>query len=115
MRLLLFVEGHTEEESLPDFIGRWLNKQNITQSVDINAVRFDGWSDFYKNAVKKAKYHLDAPDNEDIIAIIGLLDLYGPQFYPEDKTTMEERYEWAVNYFQKGVARPRFRMFMAVQ
>ncbi len=114
MKYVIFVEGHTEEDNLPDFIGRWFNTQKLSQTVRIEVVRFAGCTDFYHKAIARAQDHLNAPDNDKIIGVIGLLDLYGPRFYPEDKNSIQERYEWAVAYFEKNVKHDKFRMFMAV-
>ncbi|MCK5271906.1 MAG: DUF4276 family protein, partial [Sedimentisphaerales bacterium] len=115
MKYVIFVEGHTEEDNLPDFIGRWFDKQNLSQPIKLEVVRFSGWPDFNKSAVKKAKDYLESPDREKIIAVIGLLDLYGPTFYPGNITTVKQRYEFAVKHFENQVNNPKkFRMFMAV-
>ena len=115
MKYVIFVEGHTEKECLSDFIGRWFDKQKLSQPIDIEVVRFDGWPNFNKNAVKKAKDYLESPERDEIIAVIGLLDLYGPTFYPGDITTVKQRYEFAVKRFENQVNNPKkFRMFMAV-
>ena len=58
--------------------------------------------------------HLDGPAQSEIVAVIGLLDLYGPNFYPDHLTTAAERYSWAKSHFEREVARERFRMFFAV-
>ena len=58
--------------------------------------------------------YLDGPGSRDIVAVLGLLDLYGPDFYPEGKKTVRERYEWGVHHFEQKVGRDRFRMFFAV-
>jgi hypothetical protein len=94
MKFVLFVEGHTEKKSLPQFLKRWLDPR-LTKPVGIKIVRFDGWSDFVKSAPTKALLYLNGPDRDDIAAVIGLLDLYGPTFYPENKQTANERYDWA--------------------
>jgi hypothetical protein len=77
-------------------------------------VRFNGFAEFAQKVARKAQMFLDGPKRGDIIAVIGLLDLYGPDFYPDDVATVKDRYDWGVAYFQKEVARDRFRMFFAV-
>ena len=91
MKYVIFVEGHTEEDNLPDFIGRWFNIQKLSQTIRIEVVRFAGCTDFYHKAIARAQDHLNAPDSDEIIGVIGLLDLYGPRFYPEDKNSIRER------------------------
>jgi len=113
MKFVLFVEGHTEKKSLPQFLKRWLDPQ-LSQPVGIKVVRFDGWSDYAKSTPKKARLHLNGPDRNDIVAVIGLLDLYGPTFYPVDKTTAHTRYVWAKQKIETEVAHPKFRQHFAV-
>src|SRR5438046_4830033 len=38
-------------------------------------------------------------DAEQLVGVIGLLDLYGPDFFPGDLSP-QERPEWAVRHFQ---------------
>jgi hypothetical protein len=58
--------------------------------------------------------HLCGPSQGDIIAIISLLDLYGPTIYPASLTESEERYNWAKKETEKAVAQPKFFQFFAV-
>ena len=60
---------------------------------------------------KKAKLHLR---NSDVIAVVALLDLYGPTFYPRDRITAADRFEWAKEYLEKQVNEPRFHQYFAV-
>ncbi len=113
MKFVLFVEGDTEQRVLASFLKRWLDPR-LSKKVGIKPVRFDGWADMEKRLVKKARLYLAGPDSGDIIAVIALLDLYGPKFYPPHKTTAIERLEWAKAKFEKEVGDPRFRMFFAV-
>ena len=52
--------------------------------------------------------YLEGPQKDDIIAVIALLDLYGPTFYPDDKRTAEERYDWAKKDLEGKVNHPKF-------
>lgn len=113
MKFVLFVEGHTEKKSLPDFLKRWLDPR-LARPVGIKIVRFDGWSDYVKSTPKKALLYLNGPDRDDIVAVVGLLDLYGPTFYPEDKTTATQRYQWAKQDMETKVGHPKFHQFFAV-
>ncbi len=113
MKFLLFVEGHTEKKALPEFLKRWLDPR-LSQRVGIQIVRFDGWAEYVKDVSKKARLHLNGPKREDIIAVIGLLDLYGPTFYPESKETAKERYLWAKGDIEGKVGHAKFRHHFAV-
>ncbi|TAN49903.1 MAG: DUF4276 family protein [Methylococcaceae bacterium] len=115
MKFVLFVEGHTEK-ALPPFLKKWLDPRLAEKSVDpvgINTVRFEGWREFVKNASQKASMHLNRSAN-DVIAVIALLDLYGPTFYPDELTEYEARYEWARKHMEDKVNDPRFFQFFAV-
>lgn len=113
MRFILFVEGHTEDKALPKFLKKWLDPK-LTKSIGIRTVRFDGWPELLKNAPLKAKMHLNGPARDEIIAVISLLDLYGPTFYPSDKTASEERYAWAKKDIENKVGQSKFFQFFAV-
>lgn len=80
MKIVLFVEGHTEYKVLPAFIKRWLD-QKTGDRVGIKPVPFDGCPEYLKKVGKKTELHLQ---DEDVIAIFGLLDIYGfPGRFPK--------------------------------
>ncbi len=114
MRFLLLVEGITERACAPAFIKKWLDPQ-LTQPVGIQTIAFDGAGEFANEVVKTARAYLDGPSESEIVAVIGLLDLYGPTFYPAHLTSADERHEWATKHFERLVGRQeRFRMYFAV-
>ncbi len=113
MRFILLVEGDTEKFAIAEFLKRWLDPQ-LAQPVGIKVVNFHGNSRLVRKIVAKAQDYLDGPDATEIVAVIGLLDLYGLDFYPAELTAAKDRHEWAVNEFQSQVSRPKFRMFFAV-
>jgi len=114
VKFVLFVEGYTEDKALPQFLKRWLDSK-LPKAVGIKTVRFEGWSELVKDAPLKAKMHLEGPQKDEIIAVIALLDLYGPTFYPKSVVTPEERYTWAKDYMEnKVVQQPKFHQFFAV-
>lgn len=112
MRFVLFVEGDTER-ALPAFFKRWLDPQ-LPQRVGIHSVRFTGWAEQRREVRKRARLHLNGPRAEEIIAVISLLDLYGPDFYPAHLTGADERYDWAKSEIEKEVGHSKFRQFFAV-
>ena len=113
MKFILFVEGHTEDKALPKFLKKWLDPK-LTKPIGIKTVRFDGWPELFKDAPLKARMHLNGPAKNEIIAVISLLDLYGPTFYPQHTTTSEERYVWAKEHIENMVNHPKFFQFFAV-
>ncbi|MFB3892094.1 MAG: DUF4276 family protein [Phycisphaerae bacterium] len=113
MRFLLFVEGHTEKAAVRDFIRRWLDKR-LSKRVGIDLVNLKGSGHFAKDIAGKVAYYLGRPDSKETIAAIGLLDLYKGAPFPPELTTVDERYEWGVAYFEDLVGNPRFKMFFAV-
>lgn len=110
MKFILFCEGWTEKGSLPDFLRRWLNL-NLPKRVGIQPVRFNGWTEMVKDSPTKVRLHLQNPD---VIAVIALLDLYGPTFYPATCETAAARFEWAKTHLEKRVSNTRFRQYFAV-
>ncbi|VFM94956.1 MAG: protein of unknown function (DUF4276) [Candidatus Kentron sp. G] len=110
MKFLLFCEGKTEAVALSAFLKRWLDER-LPQPVGITPIRFEGWNELYDDVKKKA--HLRLRDG-DVIAVISLLDLYGPTFYPVGLEGVDGRYEWARKHMEGRVDHPRFRQFFAV-
>jgi hypothetical protein len=113
MKFVLLVEGQTERDSAANFLKRWLDPQ-LGQPVGIQSVAFDGYADLVRKVATKAKMYLEGRKQHEIMAVIGLLDLYGPQFYPGHLATVRERHEWGVAHFQTEVGFDRFRMYFAV-
>ncbi len=54
MKLVLFVEGHTERKALPDFFKCWLDPR-LPERIGIKVVRFEGWRDYYDEIAKKVE------------------------------------------------------------
>ncbi|HKV38855.1 MAG TPA: DUF4276 family protein [Blastocatellia bacterium] len=113
MKFILFVEGHTEKKALPDFLKRWLDAR-LPQPVGIKPVRFEGLAELWRDAPRKARLYLNGPDRDDICGVISLLDLYGPEFYPDHVKSARDRYKWAKEEMEKRVGHPKFRQFFAV-
>lgn len=110
MKLVLFVEGHTEKKVLGPFLKRWLDAR-LPRPVRLVVVRFEGWQDFYKGIEGKVRLHLTDPE---VSGTVGLLDLYGPTFYPEHLGSSAERGAWAKHHIEARVDQPRFRQHFAV-
>ncbi len=113
MKFILFCEGETEAKALPAFLKRWLDAR-LQQPVGITPVNFKGWQQMEKDAPRKARMHLNGPDKEKIIAVIALLDLYGPTFYPSNITIALQRYNWGKQHLESAVAQLKFKQFFAV-
>lgn len=112
MRFLLFVEGSTEQ-ALPHFLKRWLDPR-LPTPVGIHVSRFEGLSDYYNGIKRRVEFSLAGKAGAEVIAAIGILDLYGPTFYPPDKKTADERYAWGKKHLERRVGHPRFRQHFAV-
>ncbi|MFZ1058443.1 MAG: DUF4276 family protein [Candidatus Rokuibacteriota bacterium] len=113
MKFVLFVEGYTEKNALRDFLKRWLDPQ-LPRPVGIRIVRFNGWNDYINNIQGKVALNVSGRVGADVIAGVGLLDLYGPTFYPTGASTVAQRYEWAKKHLEDRVAHPQFRQHFAV-
>ena len=113
MKFILFVEGHTEDKALPAFLKKWLDPR-LESPVGIDTVRFDGWPELFRDTARKARMHLNGPSKDKIIAVISLLDLYGPTFYPADLTERDKRYLWAKQMIEDKVKEKNFYQFFAV-
>ena len=114
MKFVLFVEGYTEQKALKPFLKKWLDGR-LERDVGIQLVRFDGWPEMEKDLVKKARLHLDNALRGEVVAVVGLLDLYGPTFnYPASTRSAREKVNWATGKLEREVGDERFRMFFAV-
>ncbi|MBM4001431.1 MAG: DUF4276 family protein [Planctomycetes bacterium] len=114
MKFILLAEGATEIIAVAGLLKRWLDSRLTKEKVRVEPVPLGGWANFRKEVVKRAQAHLDGPERREIIAVIGLLDLYGPTFWPRHCRTFKERHDWGVKHFEKAVRRAKFRMFFAV-
>ncbi len=113
MKFVLFVEGHTERLAVPQLLKRWLDPR-LSTPVGIKTSRFEGWADYARDLRKKVELNLSGTSGQDVIAGIGLLDLYGPTIYPADRTDASSRLAWAKEHFERQVGHPRFHQHFAV-
>jgi hypothetical protein len=113
MKFVLFVEGETERRALPSFLKRWLDPR-LGQRVRIDAFDLRGWPSYQKHICRKVELHLAGTSGREVIGVIGLLDLYGPTFYPPDKKTADDRYSWAKARVERQVNNRRFSQHFAV-
>jgi hypothetical protein len=113
MRFLLFVEGDTEQVALPGFLHRWLDPK-LCCRVGVKPIRQAGNHSFLRHTPKRAQMELGGPKASEIVAAIGLLDLYGYPEYPTHLKQTHERYEWVVRTVERSVDHPKFHMHCAV-
>lgn len=114
MKFILFVEGATEKKGAVRLIGKWLNSRLQPAAVGIKPIDLKGSGNFFKEIPRKARLHLEGPDCDKIVAVIGLLDLYGAGFIPENLASAQEKYRWGKERIEKDVNHEKFRMFFAV-
>lgn len=74
MKIVLFVEGHTDKKALPEFFKKWLDPR-LSQPVGIKVVRFEGWAEYNDDIVKKVALNLSGKSGVDVVMGLGLLDL----------------------------------------
>jgi len=113
LKFVLFVEGDTEERVLPAFLKRWLDPR-LPKPIGIRTVKFRGSGHYAQEIRKKVHLSLSGSAGEGVVAAIGILDLYGPTFYPSDRGSAEARMEWAKRHFEERVGHPRFSQHFAV-
>lgn len=112
MRFEIISEGETEKESIASFLKRWLDPQ-LAEPVGIRISNEKGYARAVSKFASKAKAKLAAPGNNDIVGVIGMIDLYGPE-YPAHVATVDERYDYLKTEIEGKVDDPRFRMHFAV-
>lgn len=120
MKFILIVEGDTEQRVLNKFLKKWLDPK-LNSPAGIQLVNLAGNGDVLTKIVSKAIHYFNEPkQSSDIIAVIGLLDLYGlpSDFYSANPAmaakSAQERYEWGKGELEKKVNHPKFRQFFAV-
>lgn len=113
MKFVLLVEGYTEQKALPDFLRRSLDAKGAKEHIGFQAVRFEGWADMVKRVVRKANFYLDAANHPDVIAVVSLLDLHGPN-YPAGCASVTARRQHFKGQFEAAINTPRFQHFSAV-
>ena len=113
MRFVLLLEGATERLVIPAFFKAWLDPQ-LNRPVRITPIAFKGAARFQSEYRAHVLEHLSRPDQIEIIATVGLLDLYGLPAMPAKLKSVDERYASAEKKFNDGIKDSRFKMFFAV-
>lgn len=115
MKFILLVEGDTEDAALPEFLKRWLDPK-LERPVGIEVVNFGSNGEYLKEVAKMTSKHLNGPKRQEIIAVIGLLDLYGlpDNFFPSGLSDKQARYDWAKQKLEGIVGEAKFRQFFAM-
>ena len=72
MKFVMLVEGATEKRAIAGFLKRWLDPL-LRQRVGVQPINCQGNT----RLIRKAQDFLESPESREIIAVIGLLDLYG--------------------------------------
>jgi hypothetical protein len=114
MKFILFVEGHTERDVLPPFFKRYLDPL-LPRPIGILPVNFNGAANLWRDVAQKAKFYLQGPALDDeIVAVISLLDIYGLDTSPNAFADLETRLRWAKEKVEGAVSDSRFRQYFAV-
>lgn len=112
MKFVMFVEGQTEKNSIGDFIKRWLDPR-LARPVGISVVRFRGFGEYLTEIKDRVDLHLTGKNKDEIIGAIGLIDLYGPEFFPAGLSSPQKA-AWGKKELEKRVGNPKFRQYFAV-
>lgn len=97
MRFVLFVEGDTEQKSLPQFLKRWLDPR-LGTALGVKPIIIGTWS---AKACRLIQAGLDEPRQPDIVEGIGLLDLYGLPSSRDMRSVVEEWYRAKVEEIER--------------
>jgi hypothetical protein len=110
VNLALYVEGPTEDRALPLFLKRWLDHK-LSRPVRVKPVNLQGSGNYIRSFAQRAKKDLDSGG---LIAVVGLLDLYGVPLQLPPNSTTAAKYTWAKVELERQVGDPRFRQHFAV-
>ncbi len=112
MKFVLFVEGELESKAVPAFLKRWLDPK-LKSPVRITPINLRGSGNYLKEIQNKVALNLSGASGAEVIAAIGLLDLYGLE-HPPDRQSAADRYTRWKTQIERSVNNPRFRQFFAV-
>lgn len=108
----MFVEGQTERNAIAEFVKRGLDPK-LTQPVGISVVAFEGFGEYLSKVKDRVERYLTGKQGREIIAAIGLIDLYGPEIFPAGLSPTQ-RVAWGKSELEQRVGHPRFRQYFAV-
>jgi hypothetical protein len=109
VKFALYVEGYTER-ALSSFLKRWLDPR-LSQPVAVAPVRFSGSGDYQRSFAQRANRDLGG---SQLIAVIGLLDLYGARLDFPRGLSPNAKCVWAKTELERQVGHPRFKQHFAV-
>lgn len=114
MRIVLFVEGHTEKQVLSPFLKKWLDVR-VSRPLRIDCRQLGGVANYRKDVASRVRMVTGEPGAPKLICVAGLLDLHRAGFeYPRACRSARDRASWAAKEIQATVANPIFRQFFAV-
>lgn len=112
MKFVLLVEGPTEK-AVGAFLKRWLDA-HLDPNVGVQTSKpVGGCCRLLEDMPKKANMYLSDPKANDLIGLVGLLDLHGLP-HPPNVVSSNDRLNWWTTEIEKRVGNPRFRVFFAV-
>lgn len=113
MKFIIIVEGRTEKLAIHDFLKRWLDHK-LVERVGVRQRLLSGGK-IEQQITKQALAHLEKDDENEIIGVFGLLDLYGMGFDLEGKTMGPDKlFKERKKAIEKQVSHDHFKMFFAV-
>lgn len=112
MRFVVIAEGQSEGAGLGGFLREWLNAR-LPKRVGVAVQPLKGKDHFLDKIAPTARLLLNGRRADDIIAVIGLLDLHGLKA-PEHLTTVAERVRHHRDDIEARVGHPKFRQRFAV-
>jgi hypothetical protein len=110
MKFVILCEGETERRVLGDLLRKWLNPR-VSQRVGFTCPNLEGWQKVVSDAQKRAQLYFA---EDDVLGVISLIDLYGPDFYPKHLRTASERYAWGIQHMRQKITHERYRHHFAV-
>src|SRR5437879_2475899 len=98
MNLIVLAESKSEARTLNDFLNRWIARHSKT-NVRVKVFQFSGSGNLLRNLKSRADDYFRAPNGDQIIAVIALVDLYGLEGIPADRNSVQERVDWVRQHY----------------
>lgn len=110
MKIILYVEGDTEFQVLPQLLKKWLDPK-LKSPIGIKVIDLKSGSKLLREIPIRARSHLK---EKDVLCVMSLLDLYSLEIFPTNKKSVSQRSDELKQMIETSVSCVHFRHFTIV-